>query len=330
MTPHDKILIVDFGSQVTQLIARRVREEKVYSEIVPYQKAEEAFAAMKPKAVILSGGPSSVLEPGAPLAPMSIFKAGVPVLGISNTAAGITEQGDYIFRDSLSEAQVIPVTVKTAKDKLNLRRVAVIYGQDDAFTKSGYDVFKQALDDNGIQITTTQTYNQGDTDFSAQLTEIRGTNPDAIVASALINEATQIVTQARQLGIQSTIIGGNGFNAPALINNAGAAAEGVIVGAAWNSANDIPENKKFIEAYKAKYNADPDQFAAQAYSGVYIIADAMKAAGPNVDRKTLRDALANVRDVKTPLGPFKFTSGRDADHPPVIQVVKDGKFDILK
>jgi GMP synthase (glutamine-hydrolysing) len=82
MTPHDKILIVDFGSQVTQLIARRVREEKVYSEIVPYQKAEEAFAAMQPKAVILSGGPASVHEPNAPLAPMSIFNAGVPVLGI--------------------------------------------------------------------------------------------------------------------------------------------------------------------------------------------------------------------------------------------------------
>jgi GMP synthase (glutamine-hydrolysing) len=82
MKPHDKILIIDFGSQVTQLIARRVREEKVYSEIVPFQKAEEAFAAMKPKAVILSGGPASVHEADAPLAPMSIFKAGVPVLGI--------------------------------------------------------------------------------------------------------------------------------------------------------------------------------------------------------------------------------------------------------
>src|SRR4051794_38581949 len=81
-TSHDKILIIDFGSQVTQLIARRVREEKGYSEIVPYQKAEEAFAAMKPKAVILSGGPASVHEKNAPLAPMSIFKAGVPVLGI--------------------------------------------------------------------------------------------------------------------------------------------------------------------------------------------------------------------------------------------------------
>jgi GMP synthase (glutamine-hydrolysing) len=79
---HDKILIVDFGSQVTQLIARRVREEGVYSEIVPFQKAEAAFLEMKPKAVILSGGPASVLDKDAPAAPMSILKAGVPVLGI--------------------------------------------------------------------------------------------------------------------------------------------------------------------------------------------------------------------------------------------------------
>jgi GMP synthase (glutamine-hydrolysing) len=79
---HDKILIVDFGSQVTQLIARRVREEKVYSEIVPFQKAEQAFREMKPKAVILSGGPASVHEPNAPLAPQAIYDSGVPVLGI--------------------------------------------------------------------------------------------------------------------------------------------------------------------------------------------------------------------------------------------------------
>jgi len=79
---HDKILIVDFGSQVTQLIARRVREEKVYSEIVPFQKAEQAFREMKPKAVILSGGPASVHEANAPLAPQAIYDSGVPVLGI--------------------------------------------------------------------------------------------------------------------------------------------------------------------------------------------------------------------------------------------------------
>src|SRR6202041_1673711 len=79
---HDKILIVDFGSQVTQLIARRVREEGVYCEIAPFQKAETALREMKPKAVILSGGPASVLDADAPLAPMAIYQAGLPVLGI--------------------------------------------------------------------------------------------------------------------------------------------------------------------------------------------------------------------------------------------------------
>ena len=82
LAAHDKILIVDFGSQVTQLIARRVREEKVYCEIVPFQKADEAFKAMRPKGVILSGGPASVLEQDAPLAPPAIYQAGVPMLGI--------------------------------------------------------------------------------------------------------------------------------------------------------------------------------------------------------------------------------------------------------
>src|SRR6202043_872789 len=79
---HDKILIVDFGSQVTQLIARRVREEGVYCEIAPFQRAREAFAEMKPCAVILSGGPASVLDRDAPLPPPELYGAGLPVLGI--------------------------------------------------------------------------------------------------------------------------------------------------------------------------------------------------------------------------------------------------------
>jgi GMP synthase (glutamine-hydrolysing) len=89
---HDKVLIIDFGSQVTQLIARRVREEKVYCEIVPYQKAEEAFRAMQPKAVILSGGPASVLDKDAPLAPKAIYDAGVPVLGICYGEQAMAQQ----------------------------------------------------------------------------------------------------------------------------------------------------------------------------------------------------------------------------------------------
>ena len=89
---HDKILIVDFGSQVTQLIARRVREEKVYCEIVPFQNADEAFARLRPKGVILSGGPASVLEQGAPLAPPSVYAAGVPILGICYGEQAMAQQ----------------------------------------------------------------------------------------------------------------------------------------------------------------------------------------------------------------------------------------------
>src|SRR4249919_2554957 len=89
---HDKILIVDFGSQVTQLIARRVREEKVYCEIVPFQKADEAFKAMRPKGVILSGGPASVLDRDAPLAPAAIYEAGVPMLGICYGEQAMAQQ----------------------------------------------------------------------------------------------------------------------------------------------------------------------------------------------------------------------------------------------
>ena len=92
MTSHDKILIVDFGSQVTQLIARRVREEGVYSEIVPYQKAQDAFADMRPKGVILSGGPASVHEAGAPLPPPALYEAGVPMLGICYGEQAMAQQ----------------------------------------------------------------------------------------------------------------------------------------------------------------------------------------------------------------------------------------------
>ena len=89
---HDKTLIVDFGSQVTQLIARRVREAGVYCEIAPFQKAEKAFAEIRPKAVILSGGPCSVTESGSPRAPREIFDSGVPVLAICYGEQLLAEQ----------------------------------------------------------------------------------------------------------------------------------------------------------------------------------------------------------------------------------------------
>jgi len=201
---------------------------------------------------------------------------------------------------------------------------------DDAFTKSGYDAFKQALTDQGIEILGELTFAKGDRDFSPQLTQIKSLNPDAIVVSALVEEASGIVSQARQLGIPTSvpIIGGNGFNSPALIKNAGPAADGVIVGAAWNISSTDPLNVRFVDAFTAKYGNPPDQFAAQAFAGVHIAYEAVTKAG-SVDRKAIRDALTQIKDFNTVLGNFSFTQNREADHPPVVQIVKDGKFVVL-
>jgi branched-chain amino acid transport system substrate-binding protein len=255
-------------------------------------------------------------------------EAGVPVLGISNTAKGITDIGDYIFRDSLTENVVIPNTIRVAKEKLKVAKVALLYGNDDAFTKAGYEAFKKALQDAGITILNEQTFAKGDRDFSPQLTQIKAQNPDAIVVSALVEEASGIVSQARKLDIPTSvpIIGGNGFNSPSLMKNAGEAAEGVIVGAAWNASAATPINRKFVEAFNNKFGTMPDQFAAQAYVGVYIAYEAISKAASPENRKAIRDALLGIKGMNTVLGAFSFTAGRDADYTPVVQKVMGGKF----
>ncbi len=131
-------------------------------------------------------GPTLSAEASA--ADVEAQKDGIPVIGMSNTGNGITEIGNFIFRDSLSEADAIPNTVKTIKDKLNVKSVAVMYAQNDKFSADGYQVFKQELDKNGITIVDTENFNTADTDFSAQLTRIQGLTPqpDAIIVSSLL------------------------------------------------------------------------------------------------------------------------------------------------
>ncbi|MGI8550952.1 MAG: ABC transporter substrate-binding protein, partial [Dehalococcoidia bacterium] len=208
-------------------------------------------------------------------------------------------------------------------------KVAVLYANDDAFSKAGYDAFKKALDANKVQIVDTETFSTADKDFNAQLTKARDAKPDALIVSALINPAVGLTTQARQLGLNIPIVGGNGFNSPAYIQQAGKAAEGVIVGAAWNSALPNQKSQRFITEYKNRYNSPPDQFAAQAYAGVYILAEAMKSAGTSIEPAALRDSLAKIQKFDTVLGSFSFTPTRDANHTAVIQQVKDGQFVVL-
>jgi branched-chain amino acid transport system substrate-binding protein len=256
--------------------------------------------------------------------------AKVPVIAISNTAPkGITDIGDYVWRVSLTEAQVIPGALKRLQAKLGFKKAGVLYGNDDAFTQAGYNVMKSALDGLGISVVATQTFAKPDRDYNAQLTALKALNPDVLMVSALAENAAGIVSQARQLGWNVPIMGGNGFNSPALIKNAGPAAEGVYVGTAWNKVSPDPVNQKFIEAMKGR-GLDPDQFCAQAYTGVLAIAEAVRQSGMKGGRDDIKAGLAKVKDLPTPLGRFSFLDTRDGNHEPSVQVVKDGKFQIFQ
>jgi branched-chain amino acid transport system substrate-binding protein len=277
-------------------------------------------------AAIIGPTLSTTATAADPIAQMSK----VPVLAVSNTApTGITDIGDYVWRVSLTEKQVIPGALKKARQKLGFKTAAVLYGNDDVFTKAGYDVMKSALDAEGIKILGTQTFAKPDRDFNAQLTALKGQNPDILMVSALAENAAGIVAQARQLGYTGPIMGGNGFNSPAFIKNAGPAAEGVLVGTAWNSASPDPVNQAFIAAMKAR-GSNPDQFAAQAYTGVLVIAEAIRQAGNKAGRDDIKAGFMKVKDVPTPLGKFSFLPSRDGNHEPAVQLVKDGKFVILQ
>jgi branched-chain amino acid transport system substrate-binding protein len=156
--------------------------------------------------------------------------AKVVVFGTSNTADGITAMGPFTFRNSVMEADVLPVTVKAAVKHFGIKKVAVIYGNDDAFTKSGYDVFKATLEQQKIPVTTTEAYAKGDVDFKAQLTKIKAGNPDAIVCSCLAEEAANIILQTRALGMKQPFIGGNGLNSPKLFEIAKDAGDNTLMG----------------------------------------------------------------------------------------------------
>jgi branched-chain amino acid transport system substrate-binding protein len=104
----------------------------------------------------------------------------------------------------------------------------------------------------------------------------------------------------------------------------------VIVGAAWHSSSSNPKSQAFLKNYKAKYRSDPDQFAAQAYTGAYLVAEAIRRAGAEPTRDGIRKGYAEIKNFPTALGNFTFTASRDADHPAVVQIVKDGAFAIFE
>jgi len=249
--------------------------------------------------------------------------ANFPVIGTSTTAEGVTAIGPTVFRISLAESQAIPITVARTFAKWHYKTAAVIFGDDNAFTKTDGDLFTKELQKHGVEIVDTETFHAGDSDFQAALTRIASKKPDVMAIGGLFPEATKIITQAGKLGLKTHMMGGNGLNSTEMYKVAGPAADGVVVGAAWFIGGQYTGNPEFVKRFKAKYGSVPDQFGAQAYAGAQVVAALVRAGATTKDEMTA--GLRNLRVVQTVLGPIAFDQNRDVKAAPVIlQITKDG------
>src|SRR5213593_527060 len=255
-------------------------------------------------------------------------QAGVPVIAISNTGLGIVGKCDYgpcdwIFRASLGEQSAVPETVKAATSKLGLKKVVIIYG-DGKFELDDLAIFRDAFKANGVTVAKEIAYRATDVDFAPFVTAAKAENPDAIVASSLAGPAGKILDEIAKQMPGKRVIGGNGLNSSALLPNANAGL--IIVGTAWSKASTDKANQDFIAAYKAKYNADPDQFAAQSYTAMLVLIEAMKKTTRMSDKEQVKKALEGVSLSATPLGAFSFTPDHDVKQPTFVMTVKDKQF----
>lgn len=253
--------------------------------------------------------------------------AGVPVIGSSNIAAGVTDIGNYIFRTSMPEAAIITRTVAQVDTLLPLQSVVIVYDRSNGFTLTSLPQFEQALADQNIGVAAAVPFDTGNPDFSAQLAQLPTLNADAIILLALSEDAGKIILQARQSGLAETIpfISASSFNAPRFFEANPQAVNGTILGVPWHAANTTGSNRQFVADYQARYGAAPDQLAAQAYTAVWVLATSLRRID-STDRAALREALAGLEFIDTPLGLFSFDETRNPDHAIVLQVAQNGQF----
>jgi branched-chain amino acid transport system substrate-binding protein len=242
-------------------------------------------------------------------------RAKVPVIGPSNTAKGIPEIGDFVARVSAPVSVVAPNSVKAAlKINPQIKKVAVFFAQNDAFSKSETEIFQQTVKDQKLEVTTVQKFQTTDTDFQSQVTAAINTKPDLVIVSGLAADGGNLVRQLRELGYKGLIIGGNGLNTSNLFPVCKALCDGILIAQAYNPAQPSAINKAFRDAYVAQYKKEPPQFTAQAFTGVQVFVEALKvlAATKATDQPIaeLRVAL-NQQVLKgeysTPLGNISFT-----------------------
>jgi len=255
--------------------------------------------------------------------------AKIPMISPSSTNPDVTKTGDYIFRVCFIDPFQGTVMANFAKATLKMKRVAVFTDVKSDYSKGLAKFFKERHLANGGEIAAEFDFNGGDTDFKAQLTAIKATNPEGVFVPGYYTDVALICIQARQLGLNVPFFGGDGWESQKLIEIGRDAMEGQHFSTHYHPEVGSPKSRAFVEAYTKRYGATPDAMAALGYDSAMILADAIKRGG-SAEPAKIRDALAATKDYDAVTGRITINAQRDASKAAVILRIDGGKMKYLE
>jgi len=253
----------------------------------------------------------------------------VPMITPSSTNPRVTQIGDYIFRVCFIDPFQGLVMAKFATNTLKIKNVAILRDIKNDYSVGLADVFVENFKKMGGNIVADESYSEGDTDFSAQLTSIKSYNPQAIFVAGYYNEVGLVARQARKLGLTIPLMGGDGWDSPKLWEIGGEALNDCYYSNHYSVDDPSPSIQKFVAAYKAKYNQVPDAIAALGYDAAQILIHAFRTAG-TTDTAKVRDAIAQTKDFAGVTGNITIDANRNVVKPAVVLRVKNGKLEFVE
>jgi branched-chain amino acid transport system substrate-binding protein len=250
---------------------------------------------------------------------------GVPIISPSSTNVEVTKKGDYVFRVCFIDSYQGGVLSSFAYRTLNARKAAILVDARNDYSVGLAAAFRERFEKEGGRIVGEMKYTEGDSDFSAQLTAIRDLQPDVLFVPGYYTDAGLVARQAKSLGLSATLLGADGWDSPKLAEIGGAAVEGAYFSNHYSVDDPSPVGRRFVDAYRKRYRADPDSIAALSYDAVRLLADAIRRAG-STEGKRVRDALAGTRDFEGVTGRITMDADRNPIKPAVILQVSGGRF----
>ncbi|HEV2834778.1 MAG TPA: ABC transporter substrate-binding protein [Pyrinomonadaceae bacterium] len=271
---------------------------------------------------VIAGGTSGNSRAAAPKAQSSH----IPLISPSSTDPAVTQTGDYIFRACFVDSFQGAVMASFAADTLKAKRAAILFDFNSPYGRGLTEFFEISFAKLGGEIVNKQSYTQGDSDFKGQLSSIKAAEPDVIYIPGYYGEVALIAKEARAIGLQQPLLGGDGWDAPELWQLGGDALNGSYITTHYSAGDPSPAIQAFVEGYKQRYgNLVPDAHAALAYDATRLLFDAITRAA-TTDSPALRDALAQTKGFAGVTGMITMDADRNAIKPVVVLKLQDVTF----